>query len=153
MQVKTSPVPGGTGDWLKVKDKLLFFQYDISLLFIFANKIKVTVTFFVRNLCYTLMEMAKLTRDDVLKLARLARLHLSDEEVAQFQKEISNILGFVEQLQTVDLTGIEPTYQVTGLKDVMRPDVIKDYGITPEALLKNAPATEDGHIKVKRMLQ
>jgi aspartyl-tRNA(Asn)/glutamyl-tRNA(Gln) amidotransferase subunit C len=96
--------------------------------------------------------MAKLSRDDVLKLARLSRLHLTDEEIAQFTDEISAILGYVEQLQKVDLKGVEPTYQVTGLKNVMRPDEIKDYGVSPEELLKNAPATEKGHIKVKRML-
>jgi aspartyl-tRNA(Asn)/glutamyl-tRNA(Gln) amidotransferase subunit C len=98
------------------------------------------------------MEMAKLSREDVLKLARLARLKLSDEEIERFQSEISAILGYVEQLQNVDLEGVEPTYQVTGLKDVTRPDEVKDYGTPPEELLKNAPATEDGHIKVKRML-
>ena len=97
--------------------------------------------------------MAKLSRDDVLKLARLARLHLSDEEIAQFQEEISAILGYVEQLQQVDVEGLEPTSQVTGLKNVMRPDEVRDYGVSAEELLKNAPATQDGHIKVKRMLQ
>lgn len=96
--------------------------------------------------------MAKLTREDVLKLARLSRLHLTDEEVAAFQEEISTILGYVEQLQQVDVDGLEPTNQVTGLKDVMREDVVKDYGVSPKELLKNAPATEDDHIKVKRMI-
>jgi aspartyl-tRNA(Asn)/glutamyl-tRNA(Gln) amidotransferase subunit C len=96
--------------------------------------------------------MADLTRDDVLKLARLARLHLSDDEVEKFQKEISEVLGFVEQLQQADVEKYEPTFQVTGLKNVMRPDEVKDYGVGPEALLKNAPATESGHIKVKRIL-
>lgn len=97
--------------------------------------------------------MAKLTRNDVLKLARLARLQLSEEEIKQFQKEISEILGFVEQIQSVDLEGVEPTYQVTGLKDVMRPDEVRDYGVPPEELLKNAPATEGGHFKVKRVIE
>ena len=96
--------------------------------------------------------MAQLSREDVLKLARLARLHLTDEEIDQFKNEISSILGYVEQLQKVDLDGLEPTFQVTGLKDVTRPDEIIDYGMTPEQLLQNAPATEDSHIKVKRML-
>lgn len=96
--------------------------------------------------------MAKLSRSDVLKLARLARLHLSDEEVETFQKEISAILGYVEQLQQADLKDVEPTYQVTGLKDVMRPDEVKEYGVSPAELLKNAPATENSHIKVKRVL-
>lgn len=95
---------------------------------------------------------AKLTRDDVLKLARLSRLSLTDEEVDQFAAEITTILQYVEQLQTVDLSTYEPTSQVTGLTNVTRPDVEKSYGVTPEELLKNAPATEGGHIKVKRML-
>jgi aspartyl-tRNA(Asn)/glutamyl-tRNA(Gln) amidotransferase subunit C len=99
-----------------------------------------------------LLEMANLSKDDVLHLAKLARLHLTDEEIEQFQGEISAILGYVEQLQNVDLGGLEPTYQVTGLTNVMRPDQEIDYGASPEELLKNAPATEDGQIKVKRML-
>lgn len=96
--------------------------------------------------------MAKLTRDEVLKLALLARLRLSDAEVDKFTTEIEAILGYVEQLQTVDLEGLEPTYQVTGLTNVMRPDDIVEYGTSPKELLKNAPATENGQIKVKRML-
>lgn len=96
--------------------------------------------------------MAKLSKDDVLKLARLARLHLNDDDVKRFQQEISSILDYVEQLQKVDLDDLPPTNQVTGLKNVMRPDVIKDYGISREELLKNAPATEKGHIKVRRVL-
>ena len=96
--------------------------------------------------------MAKLTRDDVLKLARLARLHLDEDEIDQFTSEISAILGYVEQLQSVELSKLEPTYQVTGLKNVMREDKVKEYGTTTEGLLENAPATEDGHIKVRRVL-
>jgi len=96
--------------------------------------------------------MAKLTREDVLKLARLARLRLSDQEVEQFQSEISSILGYVEQLQKLDLKGLEPTSQVTGLTNVMRADKEFNYGANTKDLLKNAPATKDGHIKVKRVL-
>lgn len=96
--------------------------------------------------------MAKLTREDVLKLARLARLSLNTEEADAFTKEITEILGYVEQLQSVDIDGLEPTYQVTGLSSVTRSDVVKDYGETPELLLKNAPAVQDGQIKVRRVL-
>src|SRR5687768_1839336 len=96
--------------------------------------------------------MAKLSHDDVLKLARLARLQLSDEEISRFEKEITSILEYVELLQDLDVSGLEPTQQVTGLKSVMRDDTVKDYGASPEDLLKNAPAKENGHIKVKRML-
>jgi aspartyl-tRNA(Asn)/glutamyl-tRNA(Gln) amidotransferase subunit C len=97
--------------------------------------------------------MAHLTREDVLKLARLARLELSAEEVDQFAQEISAILGYVEQLQDVDTDGLEATSQVTGLVNAMRTDVVKDYGQTSEELLKNVPAIEKGQIKVKRILQ
>ena len=96
--------------------------------------------------------MAKLTRDDVLKLARLARLDLSDAEVQEYTEELSEILQYVEMLQQVDVEGLLPTNQVTGLTDIMRKDEIKDYGYKPEELLKNVPATEGNQIKVKRMI-
>lgn len=96
--------------------------------------------------------MAKLSTDDVLKLARLSRLRLSDDEVAAFQAEISEILGYVEQLSGIDTKGLEPTSQVTGLTNVMRKDELIDYGASQEALLKNAPALEKKQFKVKRVL-
>lgn len=96
--------------------------------------------------------MSKLSREDILKLAKLSRLKLTDAEVHQFQSEIGEILKYVEQLSKIDLKGVEPTYQVTGLKDVMRKDEVVDYQATPKDLLKNAPKTEDNHFKVKRMV-
>lgn len=96
--------------------------------------------------------MADLTREDVLKLARLARLALSDDEVEQFRGELAEILKYVEQLNDVDVEGLAPTSQVTGLTDVTRPDEVKDYGYAPADLLKNVPATEDNQLKVKRMI-
>lgn len=97
--------------------------------------------------------MVSLTRDDVLKLARLARLDLTDDEIEHFREEISAILQYVEQLQGVDLDGLEPTNQVTGLSNVMRRDEVRDYGASSAELLKNTSISEDGHIKVKRVLQ
>jgi aspartyl-tRNA(Asn)/glutamyl-tRNA(Gln) amidotransferase subunit C len=96
--------------------------------------------------------MSKLTRDDVLKLAKLSRLKLSEQEIEKFQGELSEILEYVEKLNSVDTTNTEPTYQVTGLKNVMRTDEIKDYGVSPEDLLKNAPSSQDHQFKVKRVL-
>jgi aspartyl-tRNA(Asn)/glutamyl-tRNA(Gln) amidotransferase subunit C len=96
--------------------------------------------------------MSKLSRDDVLKLALLSRLKLSDEEVERFRGDLSSILDYVEVLNSVDTSGLEPTYQVTGLKNVMRSDDIHDYGYKTEDLLNNAPATKDNQFKVKRVL-
>ena len=97
--------------------------------------------------------MAKLSREDVLKLAHLARLDLSEAEVEQYRTELSEILGYVEMLKKVDLKGVEPTYQVTGLKNVMRPDKVVDYGASQKELLKNVPEREDDLIKVKRVIE
>jgi aspartyl-tRNA(Asn)/glutamyl-tRNA(Gln) amidotransferase subunit C len=96
--------------------------------------------------------MTKLTRDDVLKLARLARLELSEDEVERFRHELGDILQYVEQLQNADVKGLKPTSQVTGLTNVMRKDEVINYGYAPKELLKNVPAVQDDHIKVKRML-
>lgn len=96
--------------------------------------------------------MADLTREDILKLARLARLDLTDEEIEQFPKELNAILHYVEQLQGADVTGLEPTNQVTGLTNVSRKDEVIDYGYAPKELLKNVPNVLDDHIKVKRMI-
>ena|SRR5665213_2211547 len=96
--------------------------------------------------------MAKLTRDDVLKLAQLARLDLSDAEIEEFRAELSEILQYVEQLQDVNVEGLKPTNQVTGLTNVTRKDEIKDYGYDVADLLKNVPGVKDNQIKVKRML-
>ena len=96
--------------------------------------------------------MAKLTREDVFKLARLARLELSEAEIEEFAGELSNILDYVEQLQGVDVKGLKPTNQVTGLTNVMRADAEHDYGYAPLDLLKNVPQVKDNQIVAKRMI-
>ena len=96
--------------------------------------------------------MSKLSAEDIVKLARLARLHLSQDEVVQYQKELSSILGYVEHLDSVDVSGIDPTYQVTGLTNVMRNDELIDYGVSQADLLKNVPTKEGAYIKVRRMI-
>ena len=96
--------------------------------------------------------MSGITKEDVIKIARLSRLELSDEEVAKYQKELEAILHYVEKLQAADTTGLKPTYQVTGLSNVVRADEVIDYGASKDELLKNAPAQEKGHFKVRRMI-
>jgi|SRR4051794_6002549 aspartyl-tRNA(Asn)/glutamyl-tRNA(Gln) amidotransferase subunit C len=97
--------------------------------------------------------MGKLTRDDVLKLSRLARIDLNDDELDKFAEEFNAILGYVEQLQQVDVSGLEPTSQVTGLVNVSRPDEVQDYGYGPDKLLANVPSVKDNQIQVKRVLK
>ena len=90
--------------------------------------------------------MADLSRDDVLKLARLARLTITDEEVEKYRQELSEILKYVEQLQNADVEGLEPTTQVTGLKNVMREDEVADYGVTPDDLVETRQQSRFHHL-------
>jgi aspartyl-tRNA(Asn)/glutamyl-tRNA(Gln) amidotransferase subunit C len=90
--------------------------------------------------------------DDVRYVAGLAKIAVSDDEAARLQKELDTILGYVQQLDQLDTTGVEPTYQVTGLKNVDRDDEIIDYGVSQQELLKNAPQSKDNHIKVPKVL-
>ena len=99
-----------------------------------------------------MMIMAKLKRDDIVRLAYLARLDLSEEEIEEFTGELSEILQYVEQLQSVDVADLRPTNQVTGLTNVTRKDEIIDYGYQPKDLLKNVPSLQDDLIKVKRII-
>lgn len=104
-----------------------------------------------QNLVYC-SSMSKLSRDDVLKLARLSRISLTDDEVDSFADELSAILGYVEQLSAVDVEDLTPTHQVTGLKNVMREDEVIDYGYKPADLLAGAPDRQGDYIKVRRMI-
>jgi aspartyl-tRNA(Asn)/glutamyl-tRNA(Gln) amidotransferase subunit C len=97
--------------------------------------------------------MTKLTRDDVLNLAQLARIALSDEEVEEFSAELSEILQYVEQMGKIDVDGLAPTHQVSGNVNVMREDTVKEYGYEPKELLANVPAIENDQIKVNRMVE
>ena len=96
--------------------------------------------------------MTKITTDDVKYVARLAKIAITEDEAAKFTKELDAILGYVQQLEAVDTTGLQPTYQVTGLTNVTREDALIDYGVTRDDLLKNAPRSRDGYIEVPKVL-
>lgn len=96
--------------------------------------------------------MAKLSRDDVLNLAKLAKLKLTEEEITKYQTELSEILGYVEKLSEANVDGLQPTTQVTGLTNVMRQDTVRNYGMDQAALLKNVPNRKGNNIQVRRVL-
>jgi aspartyl-tRNA(Asn)/glutamyl-tRNA(Gln) amidotransferase subunit C len=98
-----------------------------------------------------LIYMAHLTTEDILKLAKLSKLELTNEQVEKFRTEIEEIVGYFDVLQSVDVEGLLPTNQVTGLTNVLRPDEVREYA-GQEALLKNLPDREGNQIKVNRMI-
>ena len=79
-----------------------------------------------------------LTKEEVLHIAKLARLELKDEEVEKFRTQLSEILEYVGQLSKVDTTGIEPISQITGLQNVLREDRVESFE-DREAMLKQFP--------------
>lgn len=93
-----------------------------------------------------------LTKKDVKKLATLAKLELTDKELEKYSQDLNTILEYVEKLDSVDTTGLLPTQQVTGLKNVMRKDEIKEQLASPDKLLEIVPKTEKKYIKVGRMV-
>lgn len=96
--------------------------------------------------------MTTISRDDIIKLAQLSSLSLSDAEVESLQGDITNILTYVEQLNELDTKGVEPAYQVTGLENITRGDEVQDSAVTREKLLALAPESKDNHIKVPKVL-
>lgn len=95
--------------------------------------------------------MSKISDEDVLKLAQLSKISLDDAHVHQFRAELEEILNYVEQLADVDVSGLEPTNQVTGLQSVMRDDEVNTFTST-EKLLKNLPGRDGNNIKVRKVL-
>jgi aspartyl-tRNA(Asn)/glutamyl-tRNA(Gln) amidotransferase subunit C len=97
--------------------------------------------------------MTTISVSDVKKLARLSALSISDDQVPQLQAELNHILEYIDQLNEVDTTDVEPTYQVNGLSSVTRPDQVIDYGVSQSELLKNVPERQDKYIKVPRVIE
>ena len=96
--------------------------------------------------------MSIITTDDVRHLAQLSNLQLSDEELDNLRVDIGNILSYVEQLSALDTTGVEPTYQVTGLENVWRDDQVDPGAVENKTLIDLAPDSEDSQIKVPQVL-
>ncbi len=91
-------------------------------------------------------------RLDVRYTAQLARLHLTNDEVAQFQTQLSEVLRYVEQLQSLDVSGVEPTAHANPVFDVMRPDQDRP-GLTQEEALANAPRQANGLFMVPKVIE
>lgn len=95
--------------------------------------------------------MTQISRDDVLALARLSSLQLTDEEVDGLKVDLDSIVGYITQLNELDTAGILPTYQVTGLKNVWREDKVQS-SVPEEKLIELAPESMNDQIKVPKVL-
>lgn len=95
----------------------------------------------------------KLTKEDVQKIAHLARLKLSDEEVERFSGQLTDILDYVDVLKELDTEGVEESSQVTGLSNVTRKDEIDMELCQPDELLEQSGLEKVDHqIRINRMM-
>jgi aspartyl-tRNA(Asn)/glutamyl-tRNA(Gln) amidotransferase subunit C len=88
----------------------------------------------------------------VAKIARLARIAVSEEEKQHYAKEISGILGWIEQLNEVNTDGVPPLASVSDVALPWRKDVVSD-GHQPEAVVKNAPQSDYGCFVVPKVME
>ena len=92
------------------------------------------------------------TKDDVRKVARLSRLAVAEDQLDDMVGDLNGILGWVEQLNEVDVSDVEPLTSVVESPLPMREDVVTDGGI-PDQVLANAPRSEDGFFVVPKTVQ
>ena len=88
-----------------------------------------------------------ITREDVAKVARLARLDLTDEELERFTGQLASILGHAEDLDAIDVAGLKTTAHPLELSNVLRSDVPHE-SLAVDAVLAMAPETADGRFQV-----
>lgn len=99
------------------------------------------------------MNKATVTPDEVEKIAKLANLSISNQEVVMFADQFSDTIKVINQLNEIDTTRVPATYQVTGLSNVTRPDQVDTARVLPrEVALREAELTHDGFFVVPRVI-
>jgi len=98
-----------------------------------------------------------LKKEDVLHIARLARLSLTDKQVEKFSIQLSGILDLFKKVDDLDLSGVEETSQVTGLKNIFRADEVKNYQsltrVDSKKLISGAPLHDGTQIIVPKVIE
>jgi aspartyl-tRNA(Asn)/glutamyl-tRNA(Gln) amidotransferase subunit C len=90
-------------------------------------------------------------KDDVRAIIHLARLDEEQEDLDRLTEEFAHIVNYVEQLQDVDTSGIEPTAYMERPHDALRDDIMTD-SLTPEEALSNAPRPKKGHFGIPKII-
>ena len=94
----------------------------------------------------------KISEQDIKTVANLSRLKIRAEEAPEVTAQLDKFLTYVENLQTIDTTNIEPTTYALPMQNVFRKDEVKP-SLERELALSNAPLKEDGYFKVPRVLE
>jgi aspartyl-tRNA(Asn)/glutamyl-tRNA(Gln) amidotransferase subunit C len=92
-----------------------------------------------------------ITKQEVERVAELARLEITEAEKEAFNRQLSSILTYIEQLKGIETTGIEPTATVLDQTNVFRDDVVRQ-SLSVERALANAPEVDEGYLRVPKIL-
>ena len=93
-----------------------------------------------------------ITKEDVVHLAKLSNISLSEEQIEPLMKDLDKIVEYISQLDELDTEGVEPTYQCFDMQNVWREDEIVDFEAKRDDLLALTTESEDNQIKVPRVL-
>lgn len=93
-----------------------------------------------------------LSRDDVKKIAHLARLAISEEDIADYASDLSNILGLVDQMEAVDTAAVSPMAHPLDMAQRLRPDVVTEVD-QRDHFQQNAPSVKNGLFLVPRVIE
>lgn len=91
-------------------------------------------------------------KETARRVAHLARIAVSEEDLEPLARQLSGILGFMEQLNAVDVSGVEPMTSVTPMAAPLRADEVTDGG-DPDRILRNAPAARGGFFTVPKVVE
>ncbi|KKR81471.1 MAG: Aspartyl/glutamyl-tRNA(Asn/Gln) amidotransferase subunit C [Candidatus Daviesbacteria bacterium GW2011_GWA1_41_61] len=94
----------------------------------------------------------KLNPQQVQKVAKLANIPVSEEEVEKYSDQLSKILDYIDQLNSVDTAGVEPTFNITGLSNVLRDDEVGE-SLSQEEALKNTSQKKEGFFVTKGVFE
>lgn len=93
-----------------------------------------------------------ISKNDVVRVAHLARIDLTEDELKLFAGQLESIVEFIDKLKELDVSPINPASHTPALENVLRPDTIKD-SLSKEAVLENAPKSLKGHFLVPKVIE
>ncbi len=92
-----------------------------------------------------------LSEKDVQYVAKLARLEVTEQEVAKYTQQLGNILGYIEEMSKLDTSNVEPLTHPLDMKNVFREDLVKP-SLTQKEVLANGPEVQSGHFRVPKIM-
>jgi aspartyl-tRNA(Asn)/glutamyl-tRNA(Gln) amidotransferase subunit C len=94
----------------------------------------------------------KITRETVLHVAELARLEFQENELDKFREQLENILGYIDNLNKLDTSGVEPTYHVLEISTPLRKDIVEPW-LSVDQALENSPGREHDFFAVPKVIE